>query len=103
MLSIEPIKNKKSEIVLKAMEKCFKRPYIKKPYASIRTDGGREFQFFFHMWLFPNNILHKVSLPDRHKQMANVETLNRQLGRMINGYMMLYMLYLYGLSVGIIL
>eukprot|EP00981_Chlorochromonas_danica_P010827 scaffold3440_cov166-Ochromonas_danica.AAC.1 len=65
----------------------FKRKYIKKPYASLKTDGGSEFKGVFHKWLQNNEIMHKVSLPFRHKQMANVESLNRQLGRLFNGYM----------------
>jgi hypothetical protein len=37
--------------------------------------------------MYDNNIIHLWSLPDRHKQMANVESLNRQLARLFNGYM----------------
>lgn len=31
--------------------------------------------------------MHKVGLTNRHTQLANVESLNRQLGRLFNGYM----------------
>jgi hypothetical protein len=84
---IEPIKDKESDTVLKAMKKCFTREYVKKPYASIKTDGGQEFQGVFHRYLYNESILHTVSLPDRHKSMSMVESLNRQLARLINGYL----------------
>jgi hypothetical protein len=84
---IEPLKDKEPETTLKAMKNMFKRKYIKQPYASIRTDGGTEFKGVFHSYLYDKSILHKVAEPGRHKQMANVENLNRQLGRLFNGYM----------------
>ena len=84
---IEAIKDKNPETILKAMLKMFKRPYIKKPYSSIRTDGGTEFKGIFNKYLFDNDILHKTALPGRHTQMANVENLNRTIGRLFNGYM----------------
>lgn len=84
---IEPIKTKESKTVLKAMLKMFKRKHIEKPYASIRTDGGPEFQDEFSKYCYENSILHKVGISGRHQQMANVERLNRELGRLFNGYM----------------
>ncbi len=84
---IEPLKTKESKTVLKAMMKMFKRKHIKKPYASIRTDGGPEFQDEFAKYCYENSILHKVGISGRHQQMANVERLNRELGRLFNGYM----------------
>ena len=84
---IEPLKSTTAEATLDAMLKMFKRKYVKKPYASIRTDGGSEFKGVFHKWLYDNSILHKTASPYRHKQMANVEALNKQLARLFNGYM----------------
>ena len=84
---IEQLKTKESKTVLKAMMKMFKRKHIKKPYASIRTDGGPEFQDEFAKYCYENSILHKVGISGRHQQMANVERLNRELGRLFNGYM----------------
>ena len=84
---IEQLKTKESKTVLKAMLKMFKRKHIKKPYASIRTDGGSEFQDEFAKYCYENSILHKVGISGRHQQMANVERLNRELGRLFNGYM----------------
>lgn len=79
--------NNTSETTLKAFQDMFKRKYIKKPYASVRTDGGAEFKGDFDKWLKENNILHKTAVAGRHKQLANVESLNRQLGRLLVGYM----------------
>ena len=84
---IEPMKTKQPEEALKAIKTMFKRKFIDEPYASIRTDGGTEFQGVFAKWLYDENIMHKKALPDRHKQMANVERLNKDLGRLFNGYM----------------
>ena len=66
----------------------YKRPYIKKPYASIRTDSGNEFKGVFQKYLYDESILHTV--PENlavTNNLANVESLNRQLGRIFNGYM----------------
>lgn len=84
---IEPITNNKSLTVVDAMKRIFKRKHIKKPYASIRTDGGAEFKDAFEKYCYENNILHKVGVAERHQQTANVERLNRELGRLFNGYM----------------
>lgn len=84
---IEPIKNKEPATVLKAMKKCFSRDYVKKIKYTLKTDIGTEFKGIFHKYLYDESILHKVSLPNRHTSMANVEALNRQLGRLFNGYM----------------
>jgi hypothetical protein len=65
----------------------FKRRYIKKPYASIRTDGGAEFKDAFDKFCYENNILHKIGVAGRHQQTSNVERLNRELGRLIIGYL----------------
>ena len=84
---IEPLKTKEPKEVLTAFKQMFTRPYIKKPYASIRTDDGNEFKGVFQKWLYDESILHKKAISGRHKQMANVENLNKQLGRLLNGYM----------------
>ena len=84
---IEPMKNKEPSSTLTALKTMFTRKYIKKPEASIRTDGGSEFKGIFDKYLYDQSIMHKVAEPSRHKQMANVENLNRQLGRLFNGYM----------------
>ena len=84
---IEPLKNATSKTVLEAMKNIFSRPYVKKPFASIRMDGGPEFKKDVKNWLFNNNIIARYAMPYRHKQLANVETLNKQLGTVFNLYM----------------
>ena len=84
---IEPIKSKDPATTLKAMKKCFARDYIDKQKYSLKTDGGNEFKGVFHKYLYDESILHKVALPHRHTSMSNVESLNKQLGRLLNGYM----------------
>ena len=84
---IEPTKNKEAETMLKAMEAIFKRGKIKKPQASLKTDAGTEFKSTFDKYLYENSILHLTSLPDRHKQMGNVERLNRDLGQLFMTYL----------------
>jgi len=84
---IEPLKNKEANSVLTALKTIFKRPYLKMPYASIATDSGTEFMSSFHKYLYDNSIIHKRSVPYRHTQTANVESLNKQLGRAFIGYM----------------
>lgn len=86
-IDFEPIKDKQSKTVLDAMKTIFKRDIMPKPQASIRTDGGSEFKDVFHKYLHDESILHRVSEPYRHNQTANVERLNRTLGRFLNGYM----------------
>ena len=80
---MEPMKSTQSQEALKAFQAMFKRKFIQKPYASMRTDGGPEFKGEFHSWLVNENIMHKVALANRHKQNANVESLNRQISRLL--------------------
>ena len=84
---IEPLLNKTPADVLKGLQAMFKRSYIKKPQASITTDMGSEFKGVFHKWFYDQNIYHKVALPNRHTQMSSVESLNKQVERILNGYM----------------
>lgn len=83
----EPMKGKTAKDTLAALKAIMNRNvYIGIPMA-IQTDSGSEFKGEFTSYLFRNNILHSVTLPGRHKQMSFVESLNRQLGRLLNGYM----------------
>jgi len=86
-LDFEPLKSKSSEDVLKAFKTIFKRKIINIPEASIRTDSGNEFKSVVDKYMHENNILHLWSLPNRHKQMANVENLNKQIGRFLMTYL----------------
>jgi hypothetical protein len=82
---IEPLKTKDCVTVLNALQNIYKRNYISEPYATLQTDSGKEFSGVFHKWLYNENVYHKVTLPNRHSQMANVESLNKQLGTLIMG------------------
>ncbi len=84
---IEPMQILDAEHSLKAMKACFKRDYIKKPKFSLKTDGGAEFKNIFDKYLYDNSILHKSIVGYRHKSMSVVESLNKQLARLFNGYM----------------
>jgi hypothetical protein len=84
---LEPLKKKDSESVLKGMKEIFKRKILSEPKASLQTDEGTEFKQKFHQWLYDNDIYHKFAGVARHSQMAPVESLNKQLGRLFNGYM----------------
>lgn len=83
----EPLKTKEPVNVLKGLQRIFKGKYLKKPYATLGTDGGTEFKGVFHSYLYENSIYHKVGMPYRHKQEANAENLNRLLGRFLNNYL----------------
>ena len=80
-------KNKTPKEMLDGLLSMYKRKYIHKPYASIRTDNGTEFKGVFHDYLLKNNIMHSTTVPYRHRQLANVNYLHNQLGRIFNGYM----------------
>jgi hypothetical protein len=84
---IEPIKNKQPGAVVDAIKRMWRRPYLSEPMASVQTDSGNEFKGAFSQYLRDENIIKRTALPNRHKQMANVERLNRELGRLFNGYM----------------
>lgn len=86
-LDIEPLKTKTPEEVLKAFKTIFKRGIITEPKASIRTDSGGEFKSVVDKYMYDHSILHLSSIPDRHKQMGNVENLNKQLGRLLMTYL----------------
>ena len=84
---IEPMKTKSSSETVEVLKKILKRKYIKEPEISLKTDNGTEFKKDFDTFLNKENILHITTLPHRHKQMANVESLNKQLGKIFNEYM----------------
>jgi hypothetical protein len=86
----EPLKEKSSSEIVKAIYSIDKRPYIKINFdrgQSIRTDSGKEFEGSFGKWMYQHSILHRIAQPNRHIQVANVERLNGILGTLFNGYM----------------
>ena len=51
------------------------------------VDAGGEFKEEFAKYLFNQSIFKKTAVVGRHSQNSTVESLNRQLGRLFNGYM----------------
>jgi len=83
----EPMKTKTAKETLSAMLKCFKRNYVKLPKASMKSDNGGEFKEQFEKYLYDHHIAHPTCYPDRHKQLANIENLNKQIGRLLMTYL----------------
>lgn len=83
---IEPMKNIDTQTTASAFQKMMKREHLDFP-TIIRTDDGTEFKDKFTKNLSKHDVLQKVALPGRKTQMANVESLNKQLARLFNGYM----------------
>lgn len=83
---IEPLRTKESKEVADAFKTMMKRKHLNFP-TIIRTDEGTEFRDKFDKLLTEQGVLHKTALPKRHKQMSNVESLNKTLARLFNGYM----------------
>jgi hypothetical protein len=85
---IEPMKNKQADTTLDAFKTIFfKRDILPLPEASIRTDGGSEFKNVVSKYLHDKNIFHSVTLPDRHKQLANMNSLCAQLTKLLMTYL----------------
>lgn len=84
---IEHMQTKTSYECTQAFKQILKRDYLKLPKASIRTDNGTEFKGDFKEFLESNKIMHRLALPYRHKQTANVESLNKTLTRIFMTYL----------------
>lgn len=83
----EPMKTKTPVSVLNAYREINGREYIRLAKVTVTSDSGTEFKGVFQEYLNKHNVFHRVTVPDRHKQTANVENLNKQLGRFIMGYL----------------
>ena len=83
---MEPLKSIDSKEVAEGFKTMMKRKFLNFPKV-IRTDGGSEFKDKFNKMLNEHEVLHKTSLPYRHNQLSNVNSLHKQLGRLFNGYM----------------
>jgi len=82
----EPLKNKESQTVMKALEKIYKRNIIKRP-KRLEVDDGTEFKGAFaqHFKKFLDLV---VKVAGRHRQQSVVETKNGQLGTILNKRML---------------
>ena len=87
LFDIEPLKDKQAKTTLMGYKNIIKRKILTLPEISFKTDNGTEFKGEFNKFLEKNKILHKFSLPYRHKQMAVVESLNKALSRILMNYL----------------
>jgi hypothetical protein len=83
---MEPLKNKTPQDIVKAFKIIEKRQYLGMPM-NLTTDNGTEFKGQFEKYLDDNDVYHRVTMPYRHIQTANIENLNRQIVRLLFGYM----------------
>ncbi len=84
----EPMITKTAEAAKTALEEVLARKeYVKEIKASIKTDAGSEFKGAFDKYLKDNKIAHIVAMPGRHTQLANVNNLCLQLGRILMTYL----------------
>ena len=80
----EPLKNKESKTVLKALKRIWKRKYLNPPSVIFKTDDGKEFKGYVKKYFeSSDNATLKNSRVARHRQTAVVEALNKTLGRII--------------------
>jgi len=84
---IEKMKNKDADTVLKAFKKMMERKHLNLPKYYMVSDKGSEFKGVFHKYMFDESIYHKQVTPGRHTQLANIDSLIAQLGRIIIGYL----------------
>lgn len=76
----EPLKKKDSKAVASAFGKIYKRKILPIP-EKIRVDAGNEFKGDTLQWLTNKDINVRVAIVGRHRQMANVESKNKIIGR----------------------
>ena len=85
---IEKMKDSESASeTLKAYKRMFKRGIIDIPKASLTTDGAGGFKGEFNDFLFDNGVDHRTTRVGRHRQLANVDNLCKQLGELFHGIM----------------
>jgi len=78
----EPLKTKKSDEVVKAFKKIYKRQPLNKPEL-IKVDDGSEFKGTFNKYLKDERIGILRGKPNRHRSQALAEYINRVLGKVI--------------------
>jgi hypothetical protein len=76
-----------ADLTLNAYKRMLKRGIITIPKASMTTDGASSFKSVFDDFLEENGVHHRTTRAGRHRQMANVDNLCRQLGDLFNGVM----------------
>jgi Chromo (CHRromatin Organisation MOdifier) domain len=76
----EPLKDKTSLGIKKAMEKIYSRGILKVP-DSITMDPGKEFKGDLIPYMKKNKIVYKYGKPGRHRQLSVVERTNQYLAK----------------------
>ena len=85
---IEKMKDSEApDLTLTAYKRMLSRKIISIPKASMTTDGASSFKSVFDDFLFDNGVHHKTTRAGRHKSMASIDNLCRQLGDLFNGTM----------------
>jgi len=85
---IEKMKDSEApDLTLTAYKRMLSRKIISIPKASMTTDGASSFKSVFKDFLFDNGVHHKTTRAGRHKSMASIDNLCRQLGDLFNGAM----------------
>jgi predicted Zn-dependent protease with MMP-like domain len=82
LVDIEPMKDRKSSDIVKALQEIFKRKILKKPKV-ITTDMGTEFKKDFNIALEKMGIEHKTAQSGRHRSVALAERKNQTIGKQI--------------------
>lgn len=82
-MDAEPLKTKDNKTVLEAFKRIFGRQYLKLPKFSIQVDDGSEFKGSVRNYFIDKNIFVRVSAPNRHRQQAIVEWMNKIVGKIL--------------------
>jgi hypothetical protein len=82
-VDVEPMKDRKSSDIVKALKAIYKRKILKKPKMII-TDAGSEFKKDFDIALEDMKVQHKTSKSGRHRSLALVERKNQTIGKVIH-------------------
>jgi transposase InsO family protein len=75
----EPLTSKKSDHIINAFKKIYKRSDLKQPIL-LRTDSGSEFKGSVKKFFEDRGTKLIYSLPGRHRQTGLVEALNKKIG-----------------------
>ena len=86
-IDFEPMKTKTPTETLKAFKQIFKRDTLDIPHISMGTDAGGEFLGVVAEYFYEKSILHRKGKSARHRQQANVEKANQQIGFILNSHM----------------
>lgn len=84
----EPIPNKQAQTVLNAVLKMYDRGILETPL-KVKVDFGSEFKSVFAKYMKDHGVDMVVAQPNRHRQIALVETRNQAIGNFLMKNMVL--------------